>query len=43
MTELICQKCEYVWDYTGSLATATCPSCKGTVPVDEQRVGSAES
>lgn len=38
MTDLKCQKCGYVWDYGGELRTATCPSCKGTVPVDEQAV-----
>lgn len=30
-----CQDCGYSWDYTGSMARATCPSCGAKVPVDD--------
>jgi predicted Zn-ribbon and HTH transcriptional regulator len=35
MTQLKCPKCDYDWDYTGQMQTATCPSCKGNVKVEE--------
>jgi len=31
---LKCQKCGYLWDYTGSKDRATCPDCKTKVPVE---------
>lgn len=37
--QLRCQQCGYVWEYTGSLQKATCPSCSAKVPVESQQVG----
>lgn len=37
--QLRCQKCGYVWEYTGSLQKATCPSCSAKVPVESEEVG----
>lgn len=34
-TGVECDKCGYVWDYSGQLARATCPSCGHKVPVRE--------
>lgn len=33
-TLVSCKHCGYGWDYGGSMDQATCPSCKGTTPVD---------
>lgn len=38
MTDLRCTHCRYEWEYSGQLMTATCPSCKGSVPVKKGRV-----
>lgn len=33
---LECQKCNHHWEYSGTLALATCPSCAAKVPVERQ-------
>lgn len=31
-----CHSCNYEWDYSGSLARASCPSCGLKTPVEKQ-------
>lgn len=33
---LECHKCDYRWEYSGTLVRATCPSCAAKVPVERQ-------
>lgn len=37
-TVLVCPTCSKVWPYSGSADRATCPECKGKVPVDRYAV-----
>lgn len=35
-TAVTCRHCEYVWDYSGEMQMATCPSCQRKTPVDPE-------
>lgn len=44
MVYLECQRCLYVWDYTGTRQYyATCPNCHASVRIDSQTVADTES
>ena len=47
--KIVCNKCQYEWDYKGKLMNATCPNClykqgvEYMVREDQEKVGGKEN